>query len=274
MTVILFRIAAMTISALLAQDAVTQPPSALPAEPAAPAQVAADAKLSQDATIDQILEALHRRGLDLNDFTAEVTLADTDAVVGGSTTRKGSAVYQKKGEGDARIRVVFDNKKVGKKIYNEKTEYLLDNGWLVDRDYKRQTEVRRQVLRPGEKIDLLKLGEGPFPLPIGQPKESVKKLFIVTKVPADPKTDPADTVHVRLVPRPNTQFARKFASIDVWVGTKTEMPERIETLDSNGSTRHTTDLNVKSINAGLKDADFILEPLPGDWDRHDEPYSD
>ena len=29
------------------------------------------------------------------------------------------------------------------------------------------------MLKPGEKLNLLKLGEGPFPLPIGQKKEDV-----------------------------------------------------------------------------------------------------
>lgn len=273
---ILIRIAAMTIGALLAQDATTPaPPGPPPAETLAPAPTDnGGAKLSADATVDQVLDALHRRGVGLKDFTADVTLDETDTTLGDTTSRKGLAVYQKKGEGDARIRVVFNTKRQGKKITDQKVEYLLDNGWLVDRDYERKTEVRRQVLRPGEKVDLLKLGEGPFPLPVGQPKESVEKLFEVTKVPAAPKTDPPDSVHVRLTPRPDTQFAKKFKAIDVWVDTKTEMPKRIRTLDVNETTQRTTDLDVKSINAGLKDTDFTLDETGADWNRRSEPYAE
>jgi outer membrane lipoprotein-sorting protein len=274
---ILFRIAVMAMGALLAQDAA--PPAASdkapePAPPTPPGQVDGGARLSQDATVDQVLDALHDRGVGLKDFTADVKLAETDPTLGDTTSRKGTAVYQKKGDGDARIRVVFDSKQQGRKIYNQKIEYVLDDGWLVERDFARKTEVRRQVLRPGEKVDLLKLGEGPFPLPVGQTKESVEKLFEVKKVAADPKHDPADTVHVQLTPRPDTRFARKFQTIDVWVDTKTEMPKRIETLDANGTSQRTTDLDVTSVNAGVKDGDFVLEPVGPDWNRHDEPFEE
>jgi outer membrane lipoprotein-sorting protein len=230
--------------------------------------------LSGDASVDQVLEALERRGVGLKDFTADVVLEEKDVNLGDKTVRKGSAVYQKKGEGDARMRVVFNSKQAGKKVIDQKIEYLLDNGWLVDRDYERKMEVKRQVLRPGEKIDLLKLGEGPFPLPVGQSPESVKKLFDVTKVAPDAKKDPADSVHIVLTPRAETPFAKKFKSIDVWVDAKTEMPKRIRTLDVNETTERTTDLDVKGINQGLKDADFTLDATDENWNRRSEPYAE
>src|SRR3954452_11354765 len=129
--------------------------------------------------------------------------------------RTGQVWYQQRGPGDARMRVTFDQKSdsAGKKITPERIEYLLDKGWLTDRDYQKRIEVRRQVLRPGEKINLLKLGEGPFPLPIGQKKEDVKKLFDVTRVkPA--ADDPPGTVHLTLKPVKGSQFAKKFKAID------------------------------------------------------------
>ncbi len=94
--------------------------------------------------------------------------------------------------------------------------------WLIDRDYKRKTEIKRQVLRPGEKINLLKLGEGPFPLPIGQDKAEVKKLFDVTKEKLL-KDDPQGTVHVKLVPKPGTQLRRSSAR-STWVDRGTISP--------------------------------------------------
>ena len=44
----------------------------------------------------------------------------------------------------------------------EKTEYLLDGQWLIDRNYRAKNEVKREVLKRGQKMDLFKLGEGPF----------------------------------------------------------------------------------------------------------------
>jgi hypothetical protein len=47
------------------------------------------------------------------------------------------------------------------------------------------------VLRPGEKVNLLKLGEGPFPLPIGQKRDDVKRQFDVTLAKPEKGVDPA-----------------------------------------------------------------------------------
>lgn len=265
----LMRIAAMLASGLVAQETIAPP---LPKAPAA--QVDGSAKLSPDATVDQVLDALNEVGKGLKDFSADVTLKETDTTLGDTTSQKGIAVYQKKGDGDARMHVVFNTKQQGKKIINSKVEYLLDNDWLTERNYEHKTEVRRQVLRPGQKIDLLKLGEGPFPLPVGQSPESVQKQFTVAKIPADAKNDPPNTVHIQLTPRPETPFARKFKTIDVWVDTQTAMPRRIQTLDINQTTQRTTDLKITALNKGLKEGDFTLEPVGPDWNRHDEPYAE
>src|SRR5436305_2103590 len=153
---------------------------------------------------EQILDALNARGQGLKDFTSDVSLAETDALNGETTTLVGKVWYQAKGEGDARMRIVFDKKLFGEKVQaGAKVEYMLDKGWLNDRDYKRKVEIQRQVLKPGQKLNLLQLGEGPFPLPIGQPREEVLKMFDVKKVDAKQR-DPADTVHLELAPKANT----------------------------------------------------------------------
>src|ERR1041385_1619484 len=189
--------------------------------------------LSDASSREDILDALNARGQGLKDFTADVSLAETDALSGETTTLVGKVLYQARGEGDARMRIVFDKKLFGDKPQaGAKVEYMLDKGWLIDRDYKRKVEIQRQVLKPGEKINLLKLGEGPFPLPIGQPREEVLKMFEVKKIDAK-QGDPPDTVHLELVPKENTRFARQFKKIDTWVETKTSFPRRIQTLDKS-----------------------------------------
>ena len=139
-----------------------------------------------------------------------------------------------------------------------------------------QTVVRQQVLKPGEKLDLLKLGEGPFPLPIGQKKEAVHEQFDVKKI-APSKDDPKDvaTVHVQLAPKPGTQFERKFETIDVWVDAKTHMPARIDT--AQGETVRSTLLTNFKVNPEppLRDADFTLPAIDkAKWDLHEEPFSE
>ncbi|HEV8378720.1 MAG TPA: hypothetical protein VGP99_07705, partial [Tepidisphaeraceae bacterium] len=131
------------------------------------AAAAAQNPLNEQSSREEILDALHARGQGLKDFTADVSLAETDALSGETTTMTGKVWYQARGEGNARMRILFDKKLFGDKPQaGAKVEYALDKGWLTDRDYKRKVEIQRQVLKPGEKINLLKLGEGPFPLPI------------------------------------------------------------------------------------------------------------
>lgn len=219
----------------------------------------ANAQLTKDSSLDDILDALHARGRDLKSFTCDVAMTETDLATGDNPTRIGKVWFEQKSETDGRIRVNFDGVKRedDPKIKEQKIIYVLDDGKLIERNYDRKAQAMHQVLKPGEKMNLLKLGEGPFPLPIGQPKDEVKKLFAVTKI--DPsKDDPADTVHVKLVPLPETQF-RKFKSIDVWIETKQNMPTRIMTDD--GTYERDTRLENIQLNPSLGNKEFELENI-------------
>ena len=231
--------------------------------------------VSENSSVDEVLDALDARGRNLSQFVADVTLTEVDESTQLESQRSGRVWYEKR-QGNDRIRVVFDKKAEGRFDKPEKLEYLLDGGWLIDRDYRRSIEVKRQVLRPGEKINLLKLGEGPFPLPIGQPKEQVRKEFEVTK--GDPALGgPKGAPHVALKPRAGTRLARKFSQIDVWVDPQTQMPVRIEALDANETTRRTTELRNIRVNPepALGDPDFALPRVDeGKWELHTEEYQD
>ncbi len=170
-----------------------------------------------------------------------------------------------------RIRIVFTEKQVDNKKKPVDHEYTLDKGLLVERDYDSKHETRQQILKPGQKLDLFKLGEGPFPLPLGQKKEDVLQLFQVQKI--DPaKDDPPGTVHLQLTPKPGTQFAKQFKTIDIWVDIASNMPRRIQTIDLNEVTTKTTDLTDVKINSGATDKDFAEPPLPDGWDVVEGPY--
>ena len=271
-------VACLTVFVSVMAAAQSQPPALVNpvgqnAQP--PARRPAGAALSQNSSVDDILGALDARGRNLREFVADVTLTEVDTATQLESTRTGRVWYQKQKDDD-RIRVTFAEKLEGRFARDEKIEYLLDDGWLIDRDYRRSVEVKRQVLRPGEKVNLLKLGEGPFPLPIGQPKNEVHKEFEVTKGQPTPDA-PKGTVHVKLKPREGTRLARKFNAIDVWVDPGTNMPVRIEALDVNETTVRTTDLKNIKVNPepALGDRDFALPRIEeGKWEMHTEPYAD
>ena len=228
------------------------------------------APIAADASADQVLDALKARGDTMRDFSCDVGVTEVDEATADSSSHGGKVLFQKLDNGDGRIRVSFNQSTQGTKIFKEQHEYTLAKGWLIDRDYDKKNEVRRQVVRPGEKLNLLKLGEGPFPLPVGQDRADVKKEFDVTKVDAA-KDDPADTVHLQLKPKAGSDFSRKFTQIDVWVDRTVGMPVRIVTRDSSGDRTQTTDLTHIRLNQGLGDADFTLPKVDG-WDVTEEPY--
>ncbi|HEY1921789.1 MAG TPA: hypothetical protein VGG44_03405 [Tepidisphaeraceae bacterium] len=230
------------------------------------------AALSSHSSVDEILDALDARGRSLQDFSATVRLTDSDNSTGDSTVNIGTVILQRKGNDDARIRVTFTKKQLGNKIFDVQHEYTLDNGLLVERDYQSKHETTQQILKPGQKLDLFKLGQGPFPLPLGQKKEDVLQLFGVQKI--DPaKDDPPGTVHLQLTPKQGTPFAKQFKTIEIWVETASNMPRRIQTVDVAEVTTKTTDLTDIKINSGASDKDFAEPPLPDDWDVVEGPYA-
>lgn len=252
-------------------------PSAAPASAIAGAPAAAAAPggpLSPASSLDQVLDALDARGDELKDFTAKVSMAEIDAATGNESKLSGRMWMQRVGPGDARLHVNFDRREANGKPEVQRVQYLLDKGTLIDRDYEQKLQVERQVLRPGQKMDLLKLGEGPFPLPLGQDKADVHRMFDVKKL--DPANgDPPGTIHVQLVPKEGTQFQDKFATIDFWVDPATRMPVRIVTQDRNGTTTKQTELQEVRVNANLTDAEFAMPPIDEtNWRIRRQPFED
>jgi outer membrane lipoprotein-sorting protein len=238
----------------------------------ASAQTTQPQALSSKSSINEILDALDARGENLKNFSAKAVLTDTDVSTGDATINTGNALFQRKGNNDARIRIAFTQQQLGDKIFKVDHQYTLDNGILDDRDYKKKHETLNQVLKPGQKLDLFKLGEGPFPLPLGQKRQDVLKIFQVIKINPDP-SDPPQTVHLQLTPKDGTQFANKFKTIDIWIDTATAMPRRIQTIDINQTTTRTTDLTDVKINGDITDKDFAQPPMPPDSDVVEGPYA-
>jgi len=244
-----------------------QMPATVPAATSASRQ-----EIVASPKLDALLDALHERGATLNDFTADVSLTTTDTSTGEDPVKQvGRVVYQKPQDDNARLRVTFDRKLIGEKKLEQKIEYLLDGEWLTDRDYRRRIEVRRQVMQPGTKVNLLKLGEGPFPLPIGQSRVNVYDQFNVTLEPDSTDAMP----HAKLLPKASTSLSRKFKSIDVWIDSTTNMPTRIETVDRNETTTRRTDLTNIKVNTGVGADQFkLVEVKDSEWTRSDEKFEE
>jgi hypothetical protein len=218
---------------------------------------------ADDAQVGTLLQALHQAGTQLTSLAADVSLADIDPDLGDQTTRRGTLVLQRLPDGDTRLRVSLVEKITGNRTTPEQRDVVLQGSQLIDRDHRTKKQTTRQVRKPGEKVDLFKLGQGPFPLPVGQSPDEVHAQFDVT-----PGQLP-DTVV--LSPKPDTALSKKFKQIIVSVNLPTGLPSRIETIDPNESSRTIATLSNVRINQSVNDTEFILPQIDEkEWNLVDE----
>lgn len=235
---------------------------------------AAPGALNEQSSVDQILDALDMRGDTMKDFRAGVVYTEEDNDTALFTTRTGQVRFARQADGQAKMYVEFKDRSVNeRRAVPERAIFLLDPPWLIERDFRGRKEIRRKVIREGETINLLKLGEGPFPLPLGQDRQDVYAEFEVEKVAAD-EGDPQGSLHIRLTPKPGRQFHRRYARVDVWVDMTSHMPVRVAIEDRNGAKTRTTELSEIQVNAGLQEGDFTLPPIPEGWTREEGAYEE
>lgn len=256
--------------------------SDVPASAPASQPVAGPVVLNANSPLDDVLVALQRRGDDLRTLKARVLIGEVDPGLGKSLTRIGQLWVDRSVPGDPKVRVQLlykvDGDKPNERV-DEKIEYLLSGDWLVDRTYAAKAESHRQIRKPGEKIDVLKLGEGPIPLPIGQAPEEVRKQFEVSQLP--PKTEmvtgrklPESSLVVELRPRRGTSLADRLESITIWIDPANAMPIAIETRAADGVTTKSTVLQDLKLNEPVQPEDFTLEPIGTDWSVTREAFKE
>ncbi len=217
------------------------------------------------ADVDKTLDILHDAGAKVQSLAADVELTTTDMGTGNDSVDRGRIVMQRLPDGDTRARITFTEHVVNSRLRKVRRDFLLADGKLIEQneDAKQKTQVTRQMRRPGEKIDLFKLGQGPFPLPIGQSKEAVHEQF-------DVAVGDADNV-VTLSPRKGTPLYPKFRSVTVTVDPAIGMPTTIQTIDPNGGEKKTVVLKNLRLNDAVKDEEFILPPTDDKtWSLRDE----
>ena len=64
--------------------------------------------------------------------------------------------------------------------------YAFDGQWVVEKTPADKQFTKRQVVPPGEDFDPLRIGEGPFPVPVGQRKADILDRFDAEILPATP----------------------------------------------------------------------------------------
>ncbi len=242
------------------------PPASPPANPPAtpPANPPAEQPPAPptDPKVIEWLDKLEAAGQKIKSFQAAVHFRTFNFLTQDDQIRIGVVKYMS-GK-SARFLIDFDKRVVNSALRPAGMQWVFDGSWLVEKNVDKKVFIKRQIVEPGGSYDPIRLGSGPFPLPLGNKRAEVLSLFHVTLIAPD-KNDPPNTFHLKLVSRkdqPVKRNVQKFESLDIWYDSTTLMPARVYAKDdsANEKTVNLTKIEVDKLPAA--DADKIFDTTP------------
>lgn len=245
------------------------------AAPAAPPPVAPEPAASPNqrtcATVDELLAAIEAAGGEVRNFRAGLSYEKFDKLLEESERRFGRVVLDGSGK-ERRFAFLFEKFFDGSgRAEAMRDQWVYADGWIAEIDHDHKTFTKRQIVEPGKTFDPLKLGEGPFPLPLGQSKAEVVARFEASMcdLPDVPMLKALKDVHgLRLIPKQGTAMARDTEKVEVFYDRSSLVPRAVVMLAVNGD-RTTVLLLEPALNAGLNAADAELlvmpSPDPASW---------
>lgn len=224
-----------------------------------------------DPLVDKILTRLESRKV--HDLRAKVKWELTYAIEEDEEPDvKSGTIWYKEDQPVAKFKVHFDTKITGNRKRKLDEEHLFDGRWYVELQSRTKTVTRREIRREDEQSNPYKLGEGAFPLPFGQKKADILAEFDVTRV-AEKKSDPPQTDHLHLVPRPGTHTGRTYKTLDFWVargGDHAGLPVKVVAGKTDGTGAVNSYIEVSftdvELNSGLSASVFKIE-TPKDYEE-------
>jgi len=264
--------------AMLGCAAAQQGASTKPAQHEAPVAASGDAP-KPFASSDALLEALERATDGLRDFRAAVIYDRTDAITGDRERRTGRIVLeQPQGDGTKRrFGIAFDQFIDASGHASPQVQrFAFGDGWLSEFDDARKQCIERQLVPEGTRLDPLRLGEGPMPLPVGQRAEDVRRRFTVSLAPAPDAALLKRLEGVQglvLVPKPGSGVDEDFTEVRVWYDLRTFAPVGVVATMKGGDVK-TVLLREVRVNDGLDDAARAMldRAAPAGWQRDVRPY--
>lgn len=240
---------------------------------------------------DELLNALEHADADLRSLSAQIRYDRTFELQGDRQTRTGRLVFDA-GRDDAppagsgiqpreprrKFGILFDTLKVGDRLEQNPQHFIFDGEWLIEKEPAHKQAQKRQVVPPGEKFDPLRIGEGPFPIPIGQKRDDILSRYNAELVPMDDgiAEDP-DLVafasrlgtawQLRLVPLPERAATDEFQEVRLWYigeGKDRLLPRMARTVSRGGDVSVVQLINVEK-NAPIDPA-LLDTTTPEGWD--------
>lgn len=206
----------------------------------------------------KILRELEAAGDKYRTIKADLDYEIVNPMLGDSERRTGWVAYSK---GDdktpTRFRVSFATLKLGAGAKTkEKVDYAFDGQWLTVAKHKIKNITLYQLAAEGQKVEALKIGKGPFPLPFGQSAADMVKYFKpITRPPVE--SDPKNATYLRLTTRPEHLRDMPTTRMEMWIDAKTHLPVKLKSRDKS---RNTTTVTFEEIqtNKAVEDKAFRI----------------
>ena len=264
-------------------------PAPQPAQVTVAGEKAAPAASNAALTADELLTRLENSDAKLSTIQADVVYDNIMVIAGDRQVRAGKLFFENKsdvttGEKHRRFAINFDTLQLGDKIETKQQQYIFDGEWLTEKLVSDRQIIKRQVVKPGENFDPLKIGEGPMPIPIGQKKQDITARYDVTLVPATDgleddvlKTFVEGAWQLKLVPK--TGADRNFKEIRLWyreeskLDGKPVLPRMARTVDSADDVSLVQLIQLK-INEKLDEMQFDSTSPNPTWSVVVHPYRD
>lgn len=243
-----------------------------PSEPPAGAEptVAGGHSSSQPAAFanaGELLDALEEADRDVRTFTARIRYVRVFALAGDVQTRLGWLSFRTDPPAEAvpnhldpatnravrkrSVAVRFDTFIAGGRQDVQDRLWVFDGEWLVEKDPAERQFIKRRMVRPGQIFDPLRVGEGPFFVPIGQRRNDMENFFHTELRPsshglsADDHPQQGDLfealaakltgfIQLELRPRDGIPEVEDFELIRIWYDPQTLLPRASLTVDPLG----------------------------------------
>jgi hypothetical protein len=197
------------------------------------------------------------------DYVVDLLAGDTEARTGFV------AVQLEAANRSAAFRLHFDTLRLGEgPVRKEPTDYIFDGQWFTSRKEVLKQMIRYQVAPPGQKVQPLQLGKGPFPLPFGQSADDVLKYFRAFTRPTK-ADEPKDSLYLRLIVRPDLPAEEKaklsVQSLEIWIDKTNGLPVKMTALDKSDNKSTVIFKDMKTPD-NLPPDTFQLPNPPADWE--------
>jgi hypothetical protein len=240
--------------------------------------------------VDAVLTRLESADRNINTMQAKIRYIKNFPKVegGGQHARYGTIIFNRSaiaqgaaaGKTVRQFAVLFDSLVLdGTRKRDEKREFVFDGAVLIEKRHDLKEYERYIVANPGDEADPLRIGEGPFPVPIGQRKADLVARFDVTiaspleNAPESPRLRDqlATCTQLKLIPKPATRQAKDFSEIRLWYRNSDNLPIFAQTVNPDGSSSEVFLVDVQ-VNTPVPATTFntALPPASEGWKGKEE----